>query len=329
MDTEDKGGPASVPWMQSGRPGDDIRGLPTGRQVFAGIPFEVTAPAANQRRSIVAVAHRAGLPASAEIPINRKAGSIYLLHTATKPGSEKVCGSVAFVYADGSRHTQYLIMDKHLTYWWFSRLETDASGIAWHGPSPVAADVGLSWCAIDNPQPEKSIASICIQAPDGDGIYTLAGLTLADRAHYVAPNPVSFGGPDNWAAATAMAALVEGLAGVKDGPSSQAFSHPVISPRWSLTPPGAVRATVRYAASNGYVAYIFSRNAGARETSLTITGSGASVDCHVLLPDAVASVKSVEAGGAPVAYRVNAVGASHYADFTLFDSSPQTVRIAS
>jgi hypothetical protein len=327
MDLEDKGGPGAARWMLEGRPGDDIRGLPTGRQVFAGIPFEVVDPAANQRRAIVAVSHRAGLPAAVDIAVNRKAGCLYLLHTSTKPSSEKVCGSVSFVYADGSRHTQYLIMDKHLTYWWFSRLKTDSSGIAWHGPSPVADDVGLSWCAIDNPEPEKAIASVRVQAPDDDGIYTLAGLTLADRVHYVAPNPDSFGGPDNWAAATAMAALIEGLAGVKDGPASQAFSHPLVSPRWSLTSAGAVRATVRYAASNGYVAYVYANEAGSHEIRLTVTGSGTSIDCHVLLPEKIDSVKSVEAGGSPVAYRENTVGGSHYADFTLYDASPRTVRI--
>ena len=198
MDLTDQGGPVSAPWMRQGKAGDDLRGLPTGAQVFAGIPFDVTDPARNQRRTVLAVSRQPGLAAAAEIPVNRPAGSIYLLHTASKPTSEKVCGSVSFLYDDGSRHLQYLIMEKHLTYWWFSSLQTETSGIAWHGPSPVADDVGLSWCAIDNPHPEKTIRALRFQSPDDDGIYTLVGLTLADRAHYVAPKPESFGGPDDW-----------------------------------------------------------------------------------------------------------------------------------
>jgi hypothetical protein len=36
-------------------------------------------------------------------------------------------------------------------------------------------------------------------------------ITLSDQKHYVAANPVSFGGPDDWAAATNMDAMVEDL----------------------------------------------------------------------------------------------------------------------
>ncbi len=327
MDIEDKGGPASAPWMFMGEAGNDIRGLPVGKQVFAGIPFTVTDPARNQRRAVLAVSRQKGLPVSADLPINGKAGCIYLLHTSTKPGSEKVCGSVSFVYDDGSRHIQYLIMEKQLTFWWFSRLKTETSGIAWHGPSPVAADVGLSWCAIDNPFPDRLIRSISFHAPEDDGIYTLAGLTLADRTHYIPPNPVSFGGPDNWAAATAMAAMIEGLAGVKDSPLSEAYSHPRLSPRWDLTAAGSVKTTVRYAASKGYVAYNYDHHKDTREIALTIAGSGERFECHLLLPVQVATAKAVEADGKPISYQLSTVGTAHYVDLTLANAGPQTLRI--
>jgi hypothetical protein len=327
MDITDQGGPASAPWMRQNRPGDDIRGLPTGARVFAGIPFDVTDPAANQRRTVLAISRQKGLAASAEIPVNRPAGCIYILHTSSKPTSEQVCGSVSLLYDDGSRHTQYLIMEKHLTYWWFSRLQTESSGIAWHGPSPVADDVGLSWCAIDNPQPEKTIRALSFQAPDDDGIYALVGLTLADRAHYVPPNPVSFGGPDDWAAATAMAALIEGLAGVKDSPKTQAYSHPLLSPRWDLAPGASVKAIVRYAASKGYVAYTYACDPSAREIRLSLTGGGEAIDCHVLLPAAPPSTLTVQAGSQAIPCRLTTTGPSHYADFSLTSGQPQTLSI--
>lgn len=327
MDLEAKGGPAAAPWMFGGEAGNDIRGLPTGRQVFAGIPFAVTDPTQNQRRAVLAVSRHPGLPASVELPIHGKAGCIYLLHTSTKPTSEKICGSVSFIYSDGSRHTQYLLMEKHLAFWWFSRLKTESSGIAWHGPSPVAADVGLSWCAVDNPHPDRQINSLRFEAPADEGIYTLAGLTLADRAHYIPPNPVSFGGPDNWAAATAMAALIEGLAGVKDSPLSQAYAHPRVSPRWALTPSSKVKTTVRYAASKGYVAYQYDQHKETREIVLTITGSGEKIECHILLPGQVTAARSVEAGGMAVPYQASTMGAGHYVDFSLANAGPQTLRI--
>jgi len=327
MDLTDQGGPVSAPWMRQGKAGDDLRGLPTGAQVFAGIPFDVTDPARNQRRTVLAVSRQPGLAAAAEIPVNRPAGSIYLLHTASKPTSEKVCGSVSFLYDDGSRHLQYLIMEKHLTYWWFSSLQTETSGIAWHGPSPVADDVGLSWCAIDNPHPEKTIRALRFQSPDDDGIYTLVGLTLADRAHYVAPKPESFGGPDDWAAATAMAALIEGLAGVKDAPRSQGYARPLLSPRWDLTPAASVKTVVRYAASQGYIAYTYAHDPAARELQLSVTGSGDAIDCHLLLPAVPEPSLAVQVNGASVAFHASTFGTSHYVDFTLPSASPQTLRI--
>lgn len=327
MGIGDTGGPGAARWMLQGRAGDDIRGLPTGDQRFEDIPFKVADPLKNQGRVAVAVSHRTGLPASVDVPVDAKAGCIYLLHTSTKPGSENICGSVAFSYSDGTEKVQYVSMGKHLTYWWFPELKTDFSGIAWHGPSPVADDVGLSWCAIDNPSPEKVIESIRLRAPDGDGIYAVLGVTLADRAHYVPPNPVSFGGPDDWAAATAMAAMIEGLSGVKDGPLSQTFSHPVLAPRWDLGEARTILATVRYPASRGYVAYRFANNPGTSEITVTVTGNATSMDGHFLLPPQADSVSSVELDGATVGYRLGHVGTSTYVDLELPTSGVRSVHI--
>lgn len=327
MDIEQRGGPGAFPWMQTPKRGDDIRGLPVGHQQFAGIDFNVTDPEKNQRRTALAVSRRNGFPTSADVPVHEKAGAIYLLHTSTKPTSEKVCGSLAFLYADGGRAVQYLIMEKQLTYWWFPDLKTPTSGIAWHGPSPVSNDVGLSWCVIDNPHPEKSIEAIRFQAPDDNGIYTVVGLTLSDREHYIPPNPVSFGGPDDWAAATAMAAMIEGLAGVNDSPLSQAFSHPVIAPRWDLSEDRTIQATVRYAVSEGYVAYRFDHRIAAREILATVTGSGSAINCHFLLPPNVTAVKSVEVDGATISPTLSEAGSSHYVDFSIENNHPRNIRI--
>ena len=327
MDIGDTGGARRGALDAVGKGGDDVRGLPTGDQQFAGIAFRVADPGRNERRTAVAVSHRAGLPASVDVPVGARAACIYLLHTATKPGPENVCGSAAFSYDDGTQEVRYLIMGRQLTYWWFPELKTDFSGVAWHGPSPVSADVGLSWCAMDNPHPERTISSIRFRAPDDDGIYVVAGLTLADRAHFVPPNPVSFGGPDNWAAATAMAALIEGLAGVADSPLSQALSHPVLAPRWDPGETPAVRVTVRYAASRGYAAYRLAYDPGVREMTATVTCGAASVDGHFLLPAGSDTARSVEVDGAAVPFRMARVGGSSYVVLGLDTSGVRMVRI--
>ena len=191
----------------------------------------------------MAVSKQNGYPASVAIPVNDTASCIYLLHTSSKPASENVVGAVSFIYADGSQKTNYIMMGKQLTYWWFSSLKTDYSGIAWYGKNEVSEGVGLSWCAINNPMPSKTITKIILQAPENNGIYTVFGITLSNQKHFVPINPVSFGGPDNWAAATAMAAMVEGLAGIKNGPQREAFSNPVIAARWVTTPANRISCT--------------------------------------------------------------------------------------
>jgi len=192
--------------------GDDLRGLPTG-QVFAGIPFDVTDPAKNQRKTVLAISRQKVWPPRGN-PGPSRAGCItFCILRPNPPRSRSAAASPSSTTT--LRHLQYLIMEKHLTYWWFSNLKTDARRrLARSQPGRRRCRTVL--VRHRQSHPEKTIRSLCFQPPDDDGIYALVGLTLADRAHYVAPNPVSFGGPDDWAAATAMAALIEGLAGVKD-----------------------------------------------------------------------------------------------------------------
>ena len=189
-----------------------------------------------------------------------------------------------------------MIMDKHLTYWWFSNLKTNHSGIAWYGTNDVSKGIGLSWCALDNPHPDKTISKIVIHSAEDETIYTVFAISLSDQKHFVPVQGPSFGGPDNWAAATAMAALVEGLAGVKDSPGEQAFTVPTISPRWNETQADTVNVTIRYAPSDGYVAYQYNHNPSQKTITLLTTGNAQTMNCHILLPK---NTKPVSVDAAP------------------------------
>ena len=107
--------------------------LPIGDQTFKGISFQIIDPSKNNGRAVVAVSKQKGFPAQKEIPVNDKAGALYFLHTSSKPSSENVSGAVSLHYSDGTQIIRYMVMDKQLTYWWFSNLKTDHSGIAWYG----------------------------------------------------------------------------------------------------------------------------------------------------------------------------------------------------
>lgn len=306
----------SLSWMNSAREGDDFRNLPTGRREFAGIPFNVIDPAANSRKAVVAVSRQNGFPSEKEIVVNSKAGSIYLLHTSSKPTSENVASAISFHYADGTSVIRYILMGKQLAYWWFSQLKTDYSGIAWYGENNVSKGIGLSWCAIDNPYPKKTISKIMVHAAQDQTIYTLFALTLSSEKHYVPTPGPSFGGPDNWAAATAMAALIEGLVGVKDSPKTQALSTPALSPRWIETEAKTIRSSVYYPASDKYVAYKYTNVPGRNVIKLTATSSANSISCHVLLPQGKRPNR-VEVNGNSIPFTVSTIEKSNYADFTL------------
>ncbi|MFN4144176.1 MAG: hypothetical protein ACK4GN_00005, partial [Runella sp.] len=177
MDSWVSENPTTETFMRGKRVGDDFSHLPLGKQIFANIPFVVIDPNTNARKAVLAVSKQKGLPEKIEIPVGQTASSIYLLHTSSKPLSENIAACLKLKYTDGSYFTQYLIHGKHLTYWWFSTLETDRSGVAWYGKNAVSEGIGLSWCAIDNPHPQKPIASVSIEAEEGGVIYTLFGLT--------------------------------------------------------------------------------------------------------------------------------------------------------
>ena len=328
MDFWNKGSRDAKPWMLVKRKGDDFQHLPVGDQTFQNIRFHVIDPEKNNRKSVVAVSHLNGFPPSIEIPVNDTAGSVYLLHTSTKPSSENVVGTMIFVYADGTRRVNYIINGKHLTYWWFSELKTDHSGIAWYGKNDISEGIGLSWCAIDNPHPGKVITKIILESPADNGIYSVFGITLSNQAHYVPVNPVSFGGPDNWAAATAMAAMVEGLAGVKDAPNTEAFSRPVIAPRWINTKSNDVFVSIRYEASHAYASYRYKHIPHKRQMQILTTGSGNEAKFHIQLPDKIQTARSVMAMKKSVPFTTTKIEHTNYIDFTVDHITPVSIVIS-
>ena len=324
MDISAPGGPESISWMVE-HEGNDMRNIPVGRQVFADIDFSITDPLDKGGKAVVAVSATEEFPNNVTIPVDTLAGSVYLLHASNRVGNENVCGSVRFNYSDGESVTQYIIKDKHLSSWWFPELRSNRGGIAWRGENQESLDVGVSWTAIDNPQPEKEISSISIQSATDKSIYAVLAMTLSDQAHYVKPPLVSYGGPNNWAAGTAMAGLVEGLCGISD--RSTRFDKPVIAPRWSRSKSDSISVTVRYAASDGYVAYQYRHDPENKIISLVLTGSGEDPQMHVLLPEGVSRAKEVIAGGKPMAFEMISLGSSVYTDFFLPSLQPQEVII--
>ncbi|MGL6266486.1 MAG: hypothetical protein ACRC2O_01120, partial [Chitinophagaceae bacterium] len=315
MDLWDKGGKKSVAWMNAKGPGNDMRGLPVGEQIFKGIEFNVQNPDKNDRKSAIAVSILNGFPRSVTVPVDDTAGAVYLLHSSSDNVPSNVAGSITFLYADGTQASEYMMKNKQVTNWWFPNLQTERSGVAWFGPNLKSTQVGVCWAAIDNPFPAKKIAQLQFNAPLEGGIYAVLGITLADKPYYIAPKGESYGGPDNWAAANGMAALVEGLAGVKN--EGLGFDKVKLSPRWSSAGIDSADVTIDLPASNGYVAYQYRNNRKIKQIDILITTSGTKVNAHVLLAENVNEVSRVAINNKPVSYTISKVEASKYVDFEL------------
>jgi hypothetical protein len=92
---------------------------------------------------------------------------------------------------------------------------------------------------------------------------------------------------DGWGAGAMLGALFEGAAGFNDNASR--FGDLLLSPRWAADPGfNEVRVVARYAASDGYAAYHWRREAAALNLSLTSTADSAYL--RILLPREVAQL---------------------------------------
>ena len=289
---------------------NDFPGMPVGRQLYNGVAYSIPDPRRTNKLSGIALSSMKGYAKQVEIPVNDSAKTIYLLHTGMGIVSNNIYASVTFCYTDSTEKSIFLIKEKNLSNWWFPSLTNDYTGVAWHGPNAKSTSVGTYYTAIINPDNKKKIEKLIIQPLLNEVIYIIFGITLADQLHYVKPKPESFGGPDNWAAATCMQALVEGLAGVRD--NGTAFSQPVISPRWIFSGADSANTTIRYAASGGYVSYRYINNNSRKVIDIFATGSGDKISFHVQLPSAA---KAVKYGDKLIEFKNSMIEKSFYADF--------------
>jgi len=326
MDLFDQGGKDVFTWMDVKKnTGNDMHNLPVGNQVFNNIQFQVIDPQKNQRKAVLAVSTRSGYPQQLEVPVNDTADAVYLLHSLSDNIQSKIAGGITFIYTDGTFESKYIFKDKDVTNWWFPSLESDRAGVAWSGPNLKSTQVGVCWTAIDNPNPSKKIAKLRFSAPLEGGIYAVLAISLSDKPLYIKPKGESYGGPDNWAAANGMSALVEGLAGVKN--TSLAYENAKLSPRWTSAGVDSVNVTVNLAASNSYISYQYKNNKKENEITLLVTGSGKVVNAHVLLPENIKTAKSVTVNNKPMEFTMSKIEGSDYVDFNLSLTQIQDVLI--
>jgi hypothetical protein len=141
-------------WTDQGA--NDLRNLPVGRQILAGIPFEIIDPAANGGRSCLVArgGARPGLPATFVVPVGRAARSLYFLHAcAFVRGADETVATYQIRFRGGRLVEVPLRARSEICDWW-SPKDTAASVIGWSGLNAAGKSVGLTVFAWSNPYAE-------------------------------------------------------------------------------------------------------------------------------------------------------------------------------
>ena len=117
-------------------------------------------------------------------------------------------------------------------------------------------------------------------------------------------NEVDYAG---WGMAQWVQALLEGLGGIRD--EASVLREVEASPRWAATPVRRARVTFRYAASDGYFSYVWTR--GPRGLDVAYSGSGDRARLRLLLPTG-SKPRAVSLDDKPVPFEVEQVADSAY-----------------
>jgi hypothetical protein len=267
----------------SNQPEMNLADLPNGQQEFQGIPFEILDPAPSPYRSCIVVSRQEPYTASTSIQAGVKAASIYLLDAAD--GRASAGTMLTLHYSDGTSHLANV--DSHS--WAFPsdsqyakagpRTE-DTYRVAWKKKTLEDWEGGVYVTGINNPYPEREIASLELSAGGASSKWLILALTLSSAPVFFAPyDDLSTGIPDGWNGSV-LYALFEGLAGIKD--RGAAFSKTALTPRWVSAKVPAAEITLRYPASAGYCSYKYS--AQERKLTLDFTGSADDFEVQILLP---------------------------------------------
>jgi len=273
---------------------------------FQDIPFSLLRPVENE--------HTCLYPGGAEtntgkvvLPVNQQAASVYFLHN----NQADLAGTISLIYDDDTRYIDYITSDKSGSWWTVEQTSGNDYPMSKRGWLSYNHPyyIGFYVYGMNNPHPGKTIRAIEIEKARRPDNWYIMGITLCDKRVFFKPSLVSYGIPDNWGAAAVVYALVEGLAGIKD--TGVAYNKALLAPRWEAAGIESVKATARYEASGGYLAYEYVFNHGDKTLTITFTGNAGETEISLLLPESLLPV-SVTHNGEPIVYDIPRIESSSY-----------------
>jgi hypothetical protein len=308
-------------------PGNDMRNLPTGRQEFEDVPFDIIAPSQNDGRACLRLAEdREGYAETARVPVGGRFESLYLLHAAG--GGAQVVGELKLVYADGSEHEQYIRRGRHVAGFWNptapdqSRAERRDTVVAWTGGNERFWRIGLTAHGLENPHPEKEVERVELGASRDGGVWLVVAVTASDAPPFFMPEPTDGGVPPAWGAGGLMHALVRGLVGVHDEGRNMVPLR--LTPRWEAADVDEVTACVKYEEGEGYVRYTYRRETDVLHMQVAANSEKRAFE--VLLPQGQ-TASAVRVDGEEVPFEISSIEGSHYACFAADGLAAREMRI--
>ncbi|MEW6047039.1 MAG: glycoside hydrolase family 20 zincin-like fold domain-containing protein [Bacillota bacterium] len=181
--------------MAAGPDGQQASGadVPAGRVVRLG-PY-----AFHLSGAVVTRANRGAardLPETVTIPIHAEAAALAVLHAAgwAAPGKRQSVGTYTLTYQDGTTHTRRLSYGREIAAWTDPTLNSLARYPAWRGHTRNGLPIGLDVLEIENPYPNKMIASFTVKSDVRWTNPVVVGLTLLDAVSGRSV-PAAGGGP--------------------------------------------------------------------------------------------------------------------------------------
>jgi len=166
---------------------NDMRSLPTGRQTFANVPFQIASPKAAIVLYSVSGVNR-DLPKEVKgIAVSHRADALFFLH-ALAYGTPGKAFRYRVNYADGSGVDIPIEGGKQVFDWWqdpatyLDGMAQSGTVIAWRGDNPMHKGVTILLYEWPNPQPGKEIASVDFATVPENGfgpVPVLVGITAA------------------------------------------------------------------------------------------------------------------------------------------------------
>jgi hypothetical protein len=163
-------------WFDQGA--NDLRNILLGRQVLAGVPFEIIDPKKNGNKGAIILAghSRSDLPSRInEIPFGRKAAKLYFLHTVGWE-DQGVVLSYRVCYSNGTVQEIPIVYGKQVSGWWKPAEISDAK-IALEISNQVTKRVGIYCYQWINPCPELIISSVDIVSGMKDALPAVIAIT--------------------------------------------------------------------------------------------------------------------------------------------------------